>query len=302
MRLIRSLIYSNLFVAFVLCALTASSYTIVSYLRFKWYVVASVFLGSLVLYSFHRLYKIDFIPEALHNERHRWMITHQNVVKAYMAIGVFLLMIILPNFNTDTIVWLVPAAIASIGYTVPFLPVESGWYRLRDIPLSKPFIIALVVTYLTLAYPVFEQEGIHMVFEPAIVKLLFERFMFILAVTIPFEMRDIHGDQEAGLETLATEFGFRSAKRLALICTIIWFGLFAWRLINYDMHLLTYVMPLILLLLIAWALLVLEPDSSGLYYTLTFEGLIIAYSFALPVLLMLQQVASNQPLRFPIRF
>lgn len=302
MRLLRSLIYSNFFVAFVLSLLTASTYTVFSYLEFRWYVVVSVFLGSLVLYSFHRLYKIDFIPQDQRNERHAWMLRHQGLVKGYMAVSVFLLMLILPNFTPDTIVWLVPAAIASIGYTIPFIPVESGWYRLRDIPMSKPFIISLVVSYLTLGYPMFEQEGIELLFTPGPAKLLLERFMFVLAVTIPFEMRDMLSDRQAGLETVATEFGFQSSMRLALTCIGIWFLLLVLRLVNYDLAWITIIIPLCLMLLTVWALWRLRPESSGLFYTLAFEGLIIIYALAMPTLSILHRLATNQEFRFPIHF
>ena len=77
----RVLIYSNVFVALVLAILTWSSYASLSMLDMKWYVPASVFLGSFVLYTFHRLYKIDFIPEDQLSSRHLWVVRRSNAMK-----------------------------------------------------------------------------------------------------------------------------------------------------------------------------------------------------------------------------
>ena len=108
-----------------------------------------------------------------------------------MSFAVFIQLLILPNFDADAIVWVIPAAIISAGYTIPLLPTAHGWQRFRDIPLAKPLIISIVASYLTFGFPVFEQWGMQALFTKSMFPLFAERMLFLLAVTIPFDLRDI---------------------------------------------------------------------------------------------------------------
>ncbi|NQV52081.1 MAG: hypothetical protein HQ500_02810 [Flavobacteriales bacterium] len=220
--MLKSFVYANLLVATVLASLTLSSFFLIDYLYFRWYVPVSVFLGSFVLYTFHRLYKIDFIPAQQLAERHQWVLKHAQPMKYAMSFAVFGLMLLLPNFNADTVVWLVPAGLISVGYTIPILPSQNGWRRFRDIPLTKPLIIALVVSYITLGFPVFEQMGIQALFEPGFIQRFTERFLFLIVVTIPFDLRDILNDRDAGIHTLGTEFGFKRSRLVGYVIIAAW--------------------------------------------------------------------------------
>ncbi|MEZ4721555.1 MAG: hypothetical protein R2813_06710 [Flavobacteriales bacterium] len=276
MRLFRALIHSNFFVAGVLGVLTCSTYFNISNLEHRWYVIVSVILGSFTLYTFHRLYKIDFIPKAQLSDRHTWVLSNEKWLKMAMVVAVFLAMIILPNFAADSIVWLIPAAIVSIGYTVPFIPTDSKWWRLRDIPFTKPIIIAFVVTYLTYAFPVFEQSGITELVQPQVARGFLERFLFLLTVTIPFEIRDTLADKEAGLETLSTAFGLKRAKQLAMLISVAWFASIAAGLV--VMMLWTPIVVYVLLeLVLIYSISRISDQWNELCFTMVFEGFIIIY-------------------------
>jgi hypothetical protein len=277
-RFASSLIYSNVFVATVLACLTQSSYGLLHYTDLKWYVPLSVWLGSFVLYSFHRLYKIDFIPENQLEARHRWVLKRSEYMKYAMSFAVFLLLLILPNFNADTIVWLVPAGIISVGYTVPVIPSRNGWQRFRDIPLTKPLIIAVVVSYLTLGFPLFEDGGIGSLFTDGHFPLLAERCIFLLAVTIPFEMRDILNDRDAGLATLGTQLGWVKARRIALLVASVWVALVIVRGIVIGDTWLTFFPPIMVGLPLLLALTRVRAAWSDVRYTVVFESLILLYA------------------------
>ena len=170
-----------------------------------------------------------------------------------------------------------PAAIVSVGYTVPVVPTESKWWRLRDIPMAKPLIIALVVTYLTLSFPTYEQYGIQEIFSTSNLTLFIERFVFLVSVTIPFEMRDVQSDQDAGLSTLATYLGFDLARKIAMAGLILWALLFLSRellLGNYPLAgagILVFVLGMV-------GVKFLRKDRPELYFVFVFEGLIALYA------------------------
>ncbi len=276
--LVQGLIYSNVFVATVLAVLTFSSYGLLNDLDVRWYVPVSVWLGSFVLYSFHRLYKIDYIPPTQLGARHRWVLRRSEWMKYAMSFAVFLLLLILPNFDADAVVWLVPAGITSVGYTIPVIPSRSGWQRFRDIPLAKPLIIATVVSYLTLGFPLFEANGIDALFSNGHFPLLAQRCLFLLAVTIPFEMRDILNDRDAGLATLGTRLGWVKAQRIALIVCLMWVASVIWRGVALGDAWLTFLPPLMVGLPLLLALLQMKTSWSDVRYTVVFEGLIVLYA------------------------
>lgn len=279
MRILRPLVYSNLFVAIVLSLLTSASYVRLN-LDWEWPVIVSVFLGSYVLYSFHRLYKIDFIPVDQRGERHSWILNRANIIKITMSLSVFVAMLLLPNFDVDEIIWLVPAGIASLGYTIPFIPTEKRWLRLRDVPLTKPLIIALVVTYITLCFPIFVNEKIEAIFLPKNLTLFFGRFLFLLAVTIPFEIRDSITDNKAGLKTLATELGLKNAKRIAISSLTGWLIIWAIQYIESRDHWLLTA-GIIVFILASIAIVKIDKALSELQYVMIFEGLIVLYSLGI---------------------
>jgi 4-hydroxybenzoate polyprenyltransferase len=278
MKLLRAVIYSNIYVALVLGLLTLSSYAIISNIDWHLYTVLSVFFGSFILYNFHRLYKIDFIPKDQLSERHLWVLQRANALKISMGLALFAMMILLPNYNADTIVCLIPAGLISVGYTIPIVPTETGWRRLRDIPFTKPLIISLVVSYLTLAFPVFEQWGFAELKHQVFVKLFAERMLFLLAVTIPFDMRDLASDKASGLETLATQFGFEQNKKVGLVTLVAWFAMVVWRIYIVQFEWMDLAFGSTLLLILLFAYWQTSPKRSDMFYVLIFEGAILLYA------------------------
>lgn len=291
-RILRALIFSNVFVAAVLTSLTWATYQIVDDLLIHWYVPASVFLGSFVLYTFHRLYKIDYIPDQHLGHRHQFVLRYGRKMKLAMTLAVFVVLLILPNFDADDLVWLVPAAVASIGYTIPFIPAEKKWWRLRDIPMAKPLIISSVVAYLTLSFPLFEQWGIEALLTRHHAALFVERMLFLLAVTIPFELRDRQADEDAGLQTLATSAGFHRAKRIGV------YFLSAWVLAGLLLFVFTGVWMWVLVAfpigaLVALMYVKLNPSRGEFFYILCFEGAIVVYALTTAFVSHFQTLASN---------
>lgn len=280
MSFIRGFVYSNVFVGVVLTLLALCSYKLVEGLTFHWYVPLSVFLGSFVLYNFHRLYKIDFIPANQLSFRHQWMLRNGTRIKYAMAISVFIAMLILPNYEAKDVVWLIPAAMLSVGYTIPVIPTESKWWRLRDIPLAKPLIIALVVSYLTLCFPIFEQSQITEIFQPDNMTLFIERCVFLISVTIPFEMRDMGADKEEGLSTLATYLGFGLCKNIAYSGLCLWFFLFLWRTIGDQTFILACSGAIVMIFGLI-SVYLLNQSRHELFFVFAFEGLIALYAISM---------------------
>lgn len=277
-RLAAGFVYSNVFVGLVLASLTSCSYFIFSAIEFRWYLPLTIFSGSVMLYSFHRLYKIDFIPEDQLENRHKWILAREKWMKSVMFIGLFLVMILLPNYNAETIISLIPAGIISAGYTIPIIPSDQGWRRFRDIPLAKPLIISVVVSYFTLGFPVIDQLGFESILNMSFLTAFIERTLFLLAVTVPFDIRDLVNDRDAGLKTLATRFGLEVAKKSGYVFLSAWAIICLFQAWEAGFAVAYLMIPATLFLLVLIAYQKLKVEWHDLAYVYVFEGLIILYA------------------------
>ncbi|MUP46619.1 hypothetical protein E0K83_12820 [Gramella sp. BOM4] len=102
----------------------------------------------------------------------------------------------------------------TLFYAVPFL---GAGKNLRSLPSLKIFIIAVVWAGTTVLLPLVNEGRIFGVEE--IVDFL-QRVMFVILLTLPFEIRDLNYDQKS-LETIPQILGIRSTKILGSILILL---------------------------------------------------------------------------------
>ncbi|QDU71223.1 UbiA prenyltransferase family protein [Mucisphaera calidilacus] len=100
-------------------------------------------------------------------------------------------------------------SLLAVGYLIPFLP---GTQSLRSFGLLKVPIVATVWAGTCVGLPASE-TGADIL---QTISLAAERFVFIAAITLPFEIRDRRTDRDAGLTTLPHTIGHRRTSHLAL--------------------------------------------------------------------------------------
>jgi 4-hydroxybenzoate polyprenyltransferase len=90
-------------------------------------------------------------------------------------------------------------AVLACLYSVPLTP---GARRLRDFGLAKIAVLAGVWTLVTAVIPVMDHA------DPAtLVQLALRRFLFMLALCLAFDVRDLDVDARRGVHTLAVRLG-----------------------------------------------------------------------------------------------
>jgi 4-hydroxybenzoate polyprenyltransferase len=108
------------------------------------------------------------------------------------------------------------AAVTAVtfGYVMPFRWKGMRLRGLRNVPLLKSVLLAGAWTVGTAAVPIV-CAGTHPgdLFRAA---LLLERFFFILALTIAFDIRDWRKDKLRRIRTLPVVFGIGASKRFAI--------------------------------------------------------------------------------------
>jgi len=212
------LLYANIFIGFCAACLVASTYLLMSS-NIDWVFTLFVFSGTIAQYGWHRwigLKRVG-IPQG------RFLIVASlkstifvtAVISSLLSAYCFFLL----TFLQQTLV-LAPCLLAAL-YVLPILP---GNQRLRDLPYIKIFVIAFTWTLLTSAIPL--MDSMDQIDFWTFHGLNLERFLFIFAITIPFDIRDSILDPSQDCRTLVTKFGVRKSRNLALftigICSIIW--------------------------------------------------------------------------------
>ncbi len=98
------------------------------------------------------------------------------------------------------------------------LPVFSKNRRLRDLGIVKIFLVALTWSWLTVLIPWHETGE---VFGWSVVLALVDRFCFIFAITLPFDIRDLKIDALTSVKTIPSILGVKASQRLSYFLLLI---------------------------------------------------------------------------------
>lgn len=117
------------------------------------------------------------------------------------------------DFNLKSILILFPFAFMTFFYVVPLFKIGKLEISFRNFPVIKIFSIAIAWAGISVFFPL--NEGGHQ-FTSSVYLEFFQRILFLLAITIPFDIRDVKADLKS-LKTLPQTFGITNSKVLGII-------------------------------------------------------------------------------------
>ncbi len=229
MKFLAFLIHTNIYIALAAVALTFSTQIHLGIRpQFHPYLFL-IFFATLFEYNLHRLITILTNPQALLSDKHNWVKDKLNWFYGLMFLSLLGLGISVLAVELEVLLTLMPIALLTLFYSTPLTRRAQGIFRLRQIPYLKIFIIALVWTLVTLLLPVMHAEtscSFH-----SIVILGIERFLFLFAITIPFDIRDMKADHGAGLKTIPLQIGEAKSVQLSILILVV---LLVWTVGRYS--------------------------------------------------------------------
>lgn len=270
MRVLKFLIRSNLFISLgaVAFLMGASWLMKVPLLPWPYYLL----VGSATFW----IYNLNVFLLRLAGERHqgnsrlRWQKLYNWPMQLLLLITLLLGVYGSLQMSLKEILWLIHLGLISVWYTLPYFQPNPRPWQLRSIPLLKIFLIAYVWTGmsigLTAIYSGLPIEHIILPFVGA--------FAFILAITLPFDIRDYKADQAFRLLTLPGSIGVRATKGLALILLIFCAVLYFFRL-SAPVYLFLSLLPAGFLIFLT------RPDKPWWYFTGLLDGCLLLYGIAL---------------------
>ena len=264
------IVYSNLYVALATACLVKTTEYLLG-IR-EWKVAALVFLATFFGYNYMRMHQQMDRPAGKMTALHRWMNKYKVLLYILANLAGLAGVGVLFFLNRALVWWLIPLAVISLLYPVKLFRVQGRLLRLRELPGIKILLIAFVWSLATVILPV-----VHAAypFDMDVYLLIVERFLFVIAITIPFDIRDVNFDDKH-LQTLPQLLGIDRAKWLALVALLIFELLLILQFFYGEVLRLPYLFALLLSAELSGLVVFFSHEKrSNAYFTVLVEGMSI---------------------------
>ena len=163
------------------------------------------------VYNAHRIYKCE--RKLSQPEMNDWYAKNKTLVKMVFFISFMLLLLCLRmlNLTFSQYILLGIGSLFSIWYVVPIFS-----FRLREISLLKAPLVALVWTGILIVFPQLEMANIMLDF----IWYSLAFFCYFLALTIPFDIRDLSLDATTQ-DTIPMVLGVGKSRWLAVLLLVV---------------------------------------------------------------------------------
>lgn len=174
-----------------------------------------LFFSTLFIYTLLRMIKVHFNPtskQVIHYRNEQVTYTYIAITSVVFAGVIYFVNHFFIDKQLNTL--LIIGSIISVLYALPFVFKSGVKLALRDMPYLKLFLIGVVWSLLCFYYPTR--------FHPYNVQLTFSGFLFIISITIPFDIRDLPFDNP-NQKTIPQLLGWKAAKLIAILLNGLFF-------------------------------------------------------------------------------
>lgn len=208
-------LYSNVWIALAATALTVQTIFLLTGTIVFSPLLIFVFCATLFIYAIHRIVGLKKVADFQDQGRYLVIATFRSHIILYAILGGTGVLISIWWLNYYSWGSLIIPGLLSLGYVLPIL---NGKRRLRDLNWIKIFLIALVWAWITVLIPTIELQ---LTFNSHTAFLFLERLLFVFAITIPFDIRDLQIDQHNSVQTLPASIGIQKSKLLAILLLLL---------------------------------------------------------------------------------
>lgn len=192
-----------------------------------------IFFATLFEYNLHRLITVITNKEALNSDKHKWV--RENLKGFYLLVFLSVTGFVCVTFlaKKDVLIAFAPIAAITVFYSLPIFGNKRTIFRLREIPYLKIFLIAFVWASSTILLPIIQSDN---TFDRTqVIAMYVERFFFVFAITIPFDIRDIVADKQAGLKTIPLLLNENESLAISYLSLFVFFiiSFFHYQMLDY---------------------------------------------------------------------
>jgi 4-hydroxybenzoate polyprenyltransferase len=245
-------------------------------------VLGLLFTSTLGIYNFCILISKPKQPEKSPYLRVRWFFSHYRLMVTFTIVSMLSLIPLFFLISTASKILLIFLSVLSFGYGLPLFSIGEQKFSLRNIPGLKLVMITLVWTMSCVLLPILEAQAgqLATISMRDTTILIAKRFLFIAALAIPFDIRDLFQDKQSGLKTIPVAWGEKNAY---LFCQVLLTGYVVLLFLFRDRGFTTDFWALTLsVVLTGWLIFKSKWEKNEYYYFFYMDGvLILQYLFVI---------------------
>jgi hypothetical protein len=203
-------IYSNIHVG--LAGLCITKITLIKFGIIESFTPYFVGLSIIISYNFIRFYEIK--------NKHliwfkNWFFDNQGklILLTFLACSIIGYIIFFTDFDRNSLVILFPFALMTFFYAIPLFKIGNIEVSFRNFPSIKIFSIGIAWAGISVFFPLYEA---HYTIDRDVYLEFVQRFLFLIALTLPFDIRDVQIDSKS-LKTIPQVLGISASKKIGLI-------------------------------------------------------------------------------------
>jgi len=248
----------------------------------NWPLFTFILGCTLVIYNMNMLSGLHELREfGTESKRHHWCLDNERLMKFTLLFGLVLSGSSVWFLNQAILLLMLPLGLVALAYTIPIFRRKATKIRLREIGLWKIFLIASVWTGMTVILPAVHLYGFEQILELISWQVALGRFLFILAITIPFDIRDLVNDAKKGVRTIPSVIGWQRSVVLAQFLLVIFMFLVYHRIGANHPYFLGYLASTTL---VSAGVSVATPQRSDFYCSFWLEGTMILQALSVIIL------------------
>ena len=265
MKFFRSWIYSNIHIALIAAALSLETNILLD-IRPLGIAPGFIFCATLVIYNLG-YFNAMFSTERSYRKQARWMKANMVYWVFSILIGLLGLIYLVAKFGVLGQLTFGVFGFITFIYVLHDVSLFGKHFSIRSVPYIKVFIVALTWSVITILPQIIDLKT--NIAELNWEWLLFERFFFILSITLMFDVRDLNHDSKK-LHTFPQSIGVIKTKWLSVFfLSIASIGLINLDLSSYQLLGVVFVYMLTLFMVYGS-----KPDKDDIYYSGWFDGVI----------------------------
>jgi hypothetical protein len=271
MRLFKKLvdfyIFSNIHVA--LAGFSITKITLINFGIADRLTPLFVAFSILISYNFIRFYEIKNNRLSWFKD---WFFMNLKEILLLLILSILGLTTILffADFNPTSLLILIPFAFMTFFYAIPLFKIGKLQVSFRNFPMVKIFSIVIAWAGISVFFPLYEANY---QFTSAVYLEFFQRILFLLAITIPFDIRDVAVDSKS-LKTLPQQLGIKNSKVLG---TLFLFGFLLLEIIKENFTYMSLLIVVIVSIITSLFLWFSSPKQSRYYTSFWVESIPIIW-------------------------
>lgn len=259
-KLFKSIVFSNLWISLSAAGLTLNTFF---YLQepINYKLIAFVFFATFTTYNLQRIIK-HYYKKQNYNTRHQWFYRNHLLISVLVLITCLISLFLgLYLFTFSDFIYLIPFGFASLFYAISLFPNKKS---LRDLPFLKIFLIATTWSFSAVILPLIT---LNIKFNFHLFTLTSIICIYIISITIPFDIRDIDLDDNT-TKTIPQVLGVETSINLASLLLIVAAGLCL--LIKTNLFLIPVLIALVVVQLS-------RKEKPELFYSGLIDGIILTF-------------------------